>query len=231
MTRILALDTSSDACSVALLTDEEVKEDFRLTPREHTKLILPMIDALLAEAGLKLSDLDAIAFGRGPGSFTGLRIAAGIVQGLAWGAELPVVAVSTLEAMARDAADKHNRQWVLTVLDARMDEVYAGLYQVQAGEPQARIPERVCAPERLEDVASQVQGPLAVVGSGLVYEARFPQALQQLIEVRDPDLQPRAAAIAQLAQVYFQRGETLTPEQVQPIYLRDEVAWKKLPGR
>src|SRR5690606_41130785 len=81
------------------------------------------------------------------------------------------------------------------------------------------------------DVASQVQGPLAVVGSGLVHEARFPQALQQLIEVRDPDLQPRAAAIAQLAQVSFKRGETLTPEQVQPIYLRDEVAWKKLPGR
>lgn len=231
MTRILALDTSSDACSVALLADGRIKEDFRLTPREHTKLILPMIDALLAEAGLKLSDLDAIAFGRGPGSFTGLRIAAGIVQGLAWGAQLPVVSVSTLEALAQEAVHKHNRPWVLTLLDARMDEVYGALYQIQDGEPHLCVAERVCAPEQLEDIVEQVQGPLAVVGSGLVYEARFPPALQSLIDVRDPDLQPRAAAIAQLAQVYFQRGETLTPEQVQPIYLRDEVAWKKLPGR
>src|SRR5690554_7098637 len=144
---------------------------------------------------------------------------------------LPILSVSTLEALAQEAVHKHNRPWVLTLLDARMDEVYAALYQIQDGEPHLCVAERVCAPELLEDIAEQVQGPLAVVGSCLVYEARFPQALQSLIDVRDPDLQPRAAAIAHLAQVYFQRGETLTPEQVQPIYLRDEVAWKKLPGR
>ena len=231
MTRILALDTSSEACSVALLDQGQLSEDFRMAPREHTRLLLPMVDGLLQQAQLKLSDLDALAFGCGPGSFTGLRIAAGMVQGLAWGADLPVVAVSTPAAMAYDAAQSLATSQILVLIDARMDEVYAGLYEIQGESVTPLAAERVCAPERLDDVLPLLNGPVAVVGSGLGYEERFPQALRALIQARDPDLQPRAGAVARLGLQQWLRGEQLRPDQVQPVYLRDEVAWNKLPGR
>lgn len=231
MTRILALDTSTDACSVALLTPDGVTEDFRLEPRGHTRLILPMIDALLARQGLELSQLDAIAFGRGPGSFTGLRIAAGVVQGLAWGAGLPVVAVSTLAAMALDSARRTGRTWAMPILDARMDEVYTALYRIEDGLPREVATERVCAPESLQDMIPPEGQPLVAAGSGLVYQSRFPETLRQRIQESLADLLPRAAVIAELAARDWREGRVLPPEQAQPVYLRDEVAWNKLPGR
>ncbi len=231
MTRILALDTSSEACSAALLTSDGLTEDFRLSPREHTRLIMPMVDDLLRTAGLRLTDLDVIAFGHGPGSFTGLRIVAGIVQGLAWGAQLPVVGVSTLAALALAAAQQHECDWVLPLLDARMEEVYAGLYRIEAGLPVLQGNERVCGAEQLVDLMPPANSPVAVVGSGLTYEARFPTALQQGISHRDPTLQPRAAQVAVLAEPLWRAGRVLAADAVQPVYLRDEVAWNKLPGR
>jgi len=231
MTRILALDTSSEACSAALLTPDGLAEDFRLSPREHTRLILPMVDDLLRTAGLRLVDLDAIAFAQGPGSFTGLRIVVGVVQGLAWGAQLPVVGVSTLAALALAAAQQQKCEWVLPLLDARMDEVYAGLYRIEAGLPVLQGSERVCGAEQLIDLVPAGESRLAVVGSGLTYEARFPSQLEQRIGHRDASLQPRAAQVALLAEPLLRAGQVLSADAVQPVYLRDEVAWNKLPGR
>src|SRR5690606_19863123 len=135
MARILALDTATDACSVALNIDGEVTEDFIVAPQEHTRRLLPMVDGLLAAGQIALGDLDAIAFTRGPGSFTGLRICVGVVQGLAFGADLPVIGVSTLLTMTASAQRLLNLEptsLVLPALDARMGELYWGLYQVGA---------------------------------------------------------------------------------------------------
>ncbi|MFZ4702392.1 MAG: tRNA (adenosine(37)-N6)-threonylcarbamoyltransferase complex dimerization subunit type 1 TsaB, partial [Candidatus Methylumidiphilus sp.] len=127
--KLLSLETSTEACSAALYLDGEITERYQLAPQQHNKLILPMIQSLLAEADLKLHQLDALAFGRGPGSFTGVRIAAGIVQGLAFGADLPVAPVSTLAAMAQEVFAESDSQYALPCIDARMGEVYWGVYR------------------------------------------------------------------------------------------------------
>ncbi len=126
--RLLALDTSTEACSVALLLDDVLRLRFELTERSHADLVLPMVDELLAEAGVALADLDGLAFGRGPGAFTGLRIATGVVQGLALGAELPVAAISSLAAVAEQVPAAAG-ETILVCNDARMGEVYWGVYQ------------------------------------------------------------------------------------------------------
>jgi len=127
--KILAVDTATQACSAALFIDGETTAEFRLAPREHTQLILPMVESLLQQAAIKIADLDALAFGRGPGSFTGVRIATGIVQGLAFAHNLPVLAISTLASIAQLAGDEHQHNNVLAGIDARMGEIYWGCYQ------------------------------------------------------------------------------------------------------
>ncbi|HDP89812.1 MAG TPA: tRNA (adenosine(37)-N6)-threonylcarbamoyltransferase complex dimerization subunit type 1 TsaB, partial [Thioalkalivibrio sp.] len=146
--KILAIDTATDACSAALFLDGEVTSRFELAPRRHTELILPMVGSLLEEAGLAVTDLDAVAFGRGPGAFTGLRIAAGVAQGLALGADLPVIPVSTLATMAQQVMDEAGAEAVAAALDARMGEVYWGCYRRDAeGVAEPVGPETVCAPQ------------------------------------------------------------------------------------
>ncbi len=131
-TKILAVDTATENCSVALMVGNDVISRCEYAPREHTTKILPMVDTVLAEGGLKLNQLDALAFGRGPGSFTGVRIGIGIAQGLAFGADLPMLGVSTLAAMAQGSYRLHQSEQVLAAIDARMGEIYWGQYQRQA---------------------------------------------------------------------------------------------------
>ncbi len=126
---MLAVETSTEACSAALYSDGEIQEKFEIAPREHTKLILPMIDALMADADLKPQQLDALAFSRGPGSFTGVRISTGIIQGIALGADLPVVPVSTLAAIAHHYLKNSTAECAFTAMDARMGEIFWGVYQ------------------------------------------------------------------------------------------------------
>ncbi|REG86907.1 tRNA (adenosine(37)-N6)-threonylcarbamoyltransferase complex dimerization subunit type 1 TsaB [Marinomonas pollencensis] len=227
MTAILALDTSTPACSVALNIDGVVLEDFRMAPRQHNDLILPMVEQILAQAGLALADLDAIAFGRGPGSFTGLRISAGVVQGLAYGADLPVIPVSTLAAQALEGFQKTGQPYWLSALDARMGEVYVAGYHVNKVEGHYLIDclfdEQVAKPENLPKFDVSYQG----VGSGWLYDEVLSQLLpskpdQVLLEVA-----PRAACIAQLAQELFSQGKTVSAYDAMPIYLRDEITWEK----
>ncbi|ETX10695.1 peptidase [Marinomonas ushuaiensis DSM 15871] len=227
MTAILALDTSTPACSVALNIDGVVLEDFRMAPRLHNDLILPMVDQILEQAGLKLSDLDAIAFGRGPGSFTGLRISAGVVQGLAYGADLPVVPVSTLAALALEGFQKTGSNNWLSALDARMGEIYLGGYHVNkvAGsyEINPLIDECVIKPSVLSAFSTDFNG----IGSGWCYEKELVSLLPALPEHILVDLAPRAACIAELALLHFSKGEIVSAYDAMPTYLRDEITWEK----
>lgn len=147
MTTLLALDTATEACSVALLHDGKVLSHYEVIPRLHAQRLLPMIKDLLAEAGVAMSALDAIAFGRGPGAFTGVRIAIGVVQGLAFALERPVLPVSNLAVLAQRAFREHGVSQVASAIDARMDEVYWGCYRETAGEMRLLGNEAVMAPE------------------------------------------------------------------------------------
>jgi tRNA threonylcarbamoyladenosine biosynthesis protein TsaB len=228
MSKILALDTSTQACSVALWIDGEVREDFRDIPRQHTQLLLPMVQQILADAGLALSQLDGIAFGRGPGSFTGLRICTGVTQGLALGADLPVAPVSTLAALAQQAADECQVDGVLTALDARMDELYWGCYQLDpvSGVPILMGEERVCGPEWVT-TPPLIQGKWIGYGTGWCYQDRLPAAVRDAVIQIEPRAEPRASAIAKLGAALIAAGQGVLPEQALPVYLRDNVALKK----
>src|SRR5690554_5279655 len=147
MTTILALDAATTACSVALCRGGVITRQFVSTPREHTRLLLPMVDELLSEAGISLAQVDALAFTAGPGSFTGLRIGFGVVQGLAFGADLPVIPVSTLAALALAGARKAQlgSGCILPALDARMGEIYWGLYRYQSGSVEPLMADQVAS--------------------------------------------------------------------------------------
>jgi len=229
MSVILALDTSTPACSVALLVDGVMMEDFRLAPRKHNELILPMVDQMLTQAQLSLSDLDAIAFARGPGSFTGLRIAAGVVQGLAYGADLPVIPVSTLAALALDGFNQTGESHWLAALDARMGEVYIGGYQLSLDNKQLNISatfnEIVVKPHQIEKLTIPHQG----IGSGWCYQEELQGVLPNTVKHLMPDAAPKASCIAQLAELAWHKGETVAAHEAVPTYLRDEISWEKQP--
>lgn len=225
MPRLLAIDTSTEACSVALYDGESMRERCINAPREHVQRLLPMIDAVLAECGCALRDIDAIAFARGPGSFTGLRICLGVVQGLAYGAKLPVLPVSTLAALAQSAVDSQFPQgtYICSAIDARMDEIYCGWFCVGGDGLVAAVnAEIVCAPERLP-LINTANNACYGVGSGWRYVERMPKLAATL----DAELLPRASAVAQLALPLWNAGMRLSAAEAQPVYLRNEVAWTK----
>jgi len=230
--KLLALDTSSEGCSAALFVDGDISERFELSPRGHTRLLMPMVRELLAEKNLEPAQLDALAFARGPGSFTGLRIATGVVQGLAWGLDIPVVPVSALAAVALGAMDTLklvDGQGVAVAFDARMDEVYWGCYISRDGLPTLQGEERVCAPSAV--ALSGKTDYWTGAGRGWAFREAMPETVSGCIEVVDGTLVPRASWVARLAVEDYRQGRTVPAEQAQPVYLRDEVTWKKLPGR
>lgn len=228
MTRILAIETATEACSVALLLEDEVQERFEIAPRQHAALLLPFVESLLAAAGLGLNRLDAIAFGCGPGSFTGLRIAAGMTQGLAFGADLPVVPVSTLAALAQGTVTQHGVQAVLAALDARMKEVYWGAFRCDTrGLVEPLGGEAVCAPQRV-----RVPTPDHWVGAGSGWDS-YADVLATQCCIASADiywnLNPHAADVARLAVDVFRQGRAVSAQQAIPVYLRNNVADKPRP--
>lgn len=223
---ILAVDTATEACSAALMWQGSVSERYEEAPRRHGELLLPMIDSLLQAGAARLADLDGIAFGAGPGSFTGVRIAAAVVQGLALGAGLPVVAVSSLAALAQAASEASGCSQVAAVLDARMGEVYFGLYRrASDGRVEAVGEDRVCRPEQVPVLALE-DGCSA--GSGW---RRYAAALGARLAVADDPLAlpcyPRAGAVARLALREFAAGRTLAPQQALPNYVRHKVTHQR----
>lgn len=236
MPRLLAIDTSTEACSVALYDGAQMHERVVDAPREHVQRILPMIDTLLTENKVTLRELDTIAFARGPGSFTGLRICLGVVQGLAYGANLPVVPVSTLAALAQTAVDAHRLgggSYICSAIDARMDEIYCGWFRSgDDGLVIAVSEEAVCKPEALPLFDRPDASECFGVGTGWRYGGRLPQFAHARIyapEGTGVDLLPRASAVARLALVEWNNGVRLSASEAQPVYLRNEVAWVKDP--
>ena len=223
--KLLALDTAATACTVALLTDEGLLEAGIEAERVQAESLLPMVEKLLAEAGLDLRGLDAIAFGRGPGAFTGLRVAASVAQGLAYGAGLPVVPISNLDALVSAAHARHGAGSILACLDARMQEVYWAAYSVE-GDALERLTAESLSPPG--EVVPPGGGPWFGAGSGW---GAYPEALKARVPGllgMDPTLVPGAGDIARLAYKAFRQGASVAPERAIPVYLRDNVATPKI---
>lgn len=236
MTTLLALDTSTEACSVALLYKGEVTYFDELAQRTHAKRILPMIDEILVQSGIQLNQLDALVFGRGPGSFTGVRVGAGIVQGLAFGADLPVIPISNLTAMAQQAYEQYGAEQVLCAIDARMNEVYFSQLQAEKVrlentdfvQWQELVNEQVCSPQQVLAQLKDIQiEDWTMVGTGWEY-AEFTVA--GLGEKTQIDL-PSARYMLSLALPFYHQKHWISAVEIEPVYLRNEVTWKKLPGR
>ena len=262
---MLAIETSTEACSVALWIDGEVRERFEIAPRRHTELVLPWAGELLADAGIGKSQLDAIAVGRGPGAFTGVRLAVALVQGMALALDLPVLPVSTLAALALPAARSakahgqathnaaasdhatHNdierkdeahsnamhtdagcnerapNPLILAAIDARMGELYLGLFRCD--------PDRLLIAERDEWMAPpsapDIHTPEKIIGVGTGFAAEangIVSVLGTRLQRFDADALPRATDIARLAALAYARGEAITADQLEPAYLRNKVA-------
>jgi tRNA threonylcarbamoyladenosine biosynthesis protein TsaB len=230
MACILALDTSSEACSAAVIKDGKITSVYAVVPRDHTRKIIPMIQQVLEESKTETHQLDAIAFGRGPGSFTGLRIAAGVTQGLAYGLDIKVIPVSTLEAMALEVSSLSTDECthVVTAIDARMDEVYWGAFEVKDGQVSALQAEQVCKPEAVNLPENQT---FSGVGTGWEFLSRMSDDVQNSVAVTDDTLLAKAEYIARIAERKYVEGYLISAEQAIPVYLRDTVTWKKLPGR
>ncbi len=218
--RILSLDTSTEYCSVALWQDGAVVERSELAGQKHSELLIEMLDALLRGAGLKLAQLDGIAFGKGPGSFTGVRIACGASQGLALGANLPVVGICTLQALAESSGKPR----VIAALDARIGEIYHAAYQrhddvwVTVSEP------CLCKPEASPQLG---ESDWIGVGSGFaMYGALLNERYAGQLTAIDATAVPRAAAVAALAAAEFASGRGVDAAEALPLYLRDKVALK-----
>jgi len=226
MRNFLAVDTSSEACSVALSVGGEVVEQHLVAPLRHAELLLPAVHGLLDEAGVSLGSLDFVAFGRGPGSFTSLRIGIGVVQGLAWGADLPVVPVSSLAAVAQQAIGSSpdgKSGCILAATDARMSEVFHCTYAVSdTGILLLQTPESVSAPG-----AVTVADPELTTGAGNGFE-RYPElsALGGTLRQVRPELLPRATALIPLAAQWLENHDPLPAADAQPVYIRNHVANK-----
>lgn len=228
MTNMLAIETSAEACSVALYCDGDTRVFFEHAPMRHAELLLPAVQSLMAEAGIQLTQLEAIAFGRGPGSFTSLRIGIGVVQGLAWGAEIPVVPVSSLAAVAQDAADvaETSATAICVALDARMQEVYtANFHCGSTGIVFADNEERVCVPDRVKAPGDE---QFIAAGNGFERFGELGQLVSSSAECH-PGIKPRAETVCKLALDWLRSNEPVLAGLAQPVYVRNDVASK--PGR
>lgn len=217
--RILALETSSQSCSVALWLDGKLHFEHEQGARRQTELVLPMVQSLLQRHGVALNQLDGLAFGIGPGAFTGVRVATAVAQGLAFAADLPVVGVSTLAACAYQTRTQLDHDAVvLSVFDARMGEIYLGAYECGVEHVTCLLADQLCRPQQLPDLAAT---SCVVAGSGLVYQ----QALLDKYNVSQclPEIEPTATAVATLAIPEFVAGHAVSAENAMPVYLRNQV--------
>lgn len=229
--RILAIDTATESCSVAVWNEGVVASRFEISPREHTQKILPMVKSALEEANLTLQSLDVLAFGRGPGSFTGVRIGVGVAQGIALGAELPMIGISSLATMAEGVFRTTGIKQVLVAIDARMGEIYCAQYQrndegIWLGEET----EAVMKPEHFVEALQSTTGTWAMAGTGWQAYPELKEGLPFTVVETDITL-PAAQDMLPLAVAAWHEGKATRVEEAEPIYLRNEVTWKKLPGR
>ncbi|QTS83847.1 tRNA (adenosine(37)-N6)-threonylcarbamoyltransferase complex dimerization subunit type 1 TsaB [Coxiella endosymbiont of Amblyomma nuttalli] len=223
MSIILALETATAACSAAIWLDGNIKWRFDITPQRHSEIILTFIDELLIEADIQLQEVDVIAFGCGPGSFMGVRIATGIAQGVAYGIDRPVIPVSTLQALAQSAYEKIKRERIIAGLDAHMDSIYWGSYQADdQGIMQAVIRDQLSKPTPTAMMTFAGDDWIAA-GNGWKIYTDFPKVLFKEAYF---DIYPNAASVALIANQKFIRGDIFPPEKVEPMYIREVVTRK-----
>jgi tRNA threonylcarbamoyladenosine biosynthesis protein TsaB len=230
MTGILAIDTATEACSVAVCVNGEYREVYEVIPRQHSQRLFAMLQSLLPDGRLRDHGIDAIAYSCGPGSFTGLRIGASAVQGLAYTAGLPVIPVSTLALQAQTALRLglvNADEAVLSILDARINEVYYALCRFAGGVAVVEEGPMACGADSVVVDASITT--LAAVGSGCRFVEELSGELRSRLRVTAPDLLPSARDLVPGAMAALARGELQKPQEVQPVYVRDEINWKKLP--
>jgi len=218
---LLAIDTATDVCSVALARADSITELAEAVGQKHSERILPMVNALLQETGLQLGDCDAIAFGSGPGAFTGLRIACGIAQGLAFGAGKPVLAIGNLAALAwaANAAAPGSRR-ILAAIDARMQEAYWAVYSIERGVLTELAAPALASADELLDIANRFE-PDLVAGNALRV---FPGLADRLGRAQAADVSASARSIAILAADRFAEGGAMPAALAVPVYVRDRVA-------
>jgi tRNA threonylcarbamoyladenosine biosynthesis protein TsaB len=222
---ILALDTCTECCSAALLYQGQVFERVEITQRGHSDLILGMMNDLFKQAETSISVIDAVAFGRGPGSFTGVRVGVGVSQGIAYARDVPVIPISTLAAVAQDATDALDVEHIAVAMDARMGEIYCASYSVEDGLVVALNEERVCPPEQFTPFESQQWNG---VGTGWrEYDSILRQCFTDNLNQVSIEHYPKASSILKLAQIEAEAGRMLPADQALPVYLRNNVAKKK----
>ena len=222
--KVLALDAATEACSAALLSGDALTERYEVIGRGHAGRLLPMADALLREAGFAVRDLDGIAFGRGPGGFTGLRVAAGLAQGLAAGAGRPILPVGNLAAVAAAAGRAAGAERVLACMDARMGQVYWAAYEDTRSLPRAVTEERLTGPGV---VSAPAGAPWYGAGHGYSAYPEIAARLGKSLAAVDAGLLPRAGDIARIAAADLAAGKGLLPAQGLPVYLRDDVVHRR----
>lgn len=222
---LLALDTSTESCSAAITINGVLYQQQQMTQRGHSTLILGMLDALFKQANASIEAIDALAFGRGPGSFTGVRIGVGVAQGIAFARELPVIPVSTLAAVAQAAYEQTQQQDIAVAMDARMDEIYAASFQVKQGYVELLGSEQVCAAEMFVPADSSTW--LGAGNGWQVYSEALKHNFANHLLASKTDIYPDAAMILKLAEPLYQQGKVVSADKALPVYLRNDVAKKK----
>lgn len=219
---ILSFDTATEACSVALSVGEKIFSRFEIAPRQHAALLLPMIQSILTEAQITLKDINAIAFGFGPGSFMGVRLATGMAQGLAFGLKIPVIPISTLQVIAQTAYEKTHTEKIMAGWDARMHAIYWGFYAVdQMGLMQPQCEDGLSAPEAIDTNPFSTVSFATAGNAWFVYENELPSVLSKQNKLTD--VYPDARCLLAIAALRYQSGNVISPEKVQPHYIRHQV--------
>lgn len=221
--KILSLETSTEACSVALNIDGDIYEKFYIAPRQHNQLLLPMIDELLSEHQLKIKDLDAIAYSRGPGSFTGLRVTTSITQALAFSANLPVIAISSLQTLAQGAFRQFHSKHIMTCIDARMHEVYFAQYQYDEDERMMKLSDKELLLKPNNIPLSLTNASLLIGDGWHNYADLFRKYANHIKDF----IHPHALDLAYLAERAYKNKDFINAENALPIYLR-EMEYKKI---
>ena len=222
---IVALDTCTESCSAALLYQGELFTRVEMTQRGHSELILGMMDDLFKQAEISISEIEALAFGRGPGSFTGVRVGVGVAQGVAFARDIPVIPVSSLASLAQQVADTLQVEYIGVAMDARMGEIYCASYRCVDGTVTLLDKEQVCPPEQFIPISDQ---QWVGVGTGWgVYDEVLRQNFAGKLSNISVEHYPNASSVIKLAQIEIKAGRLLSADQAMPVYLRNNVAKKK----
>jgi len=232
MTTLLSIEAASDSCSVALQIGDDIIQRLEPAPRMHSKLLYPMMNSIMDEAGIRPNQLDAIAFVKGPGSFTGLRIAAATAQGIGFACDIPLIGISTLQAMAQQAYEEHGHQSVISLMDARMNELYLGYYQLDSSNNlmTEQIRDRIC-PQNIElnELEVTLTEPTTFgCGHGFKLKDKLSDSLLSLCQNQEPEQVLQAKSLFPLANALYQQNDTLLPENVELVYLREQSHWKTI---